>query len=111
METIIQPDADTAAAMAARPVSKPDAVLGLATGSTRQLQTISLGSMHIKNQGLKVLKRIAKVPTDPNAQIAKLKLLHLASARANQSKRDGIEPPEASVRKNGGLPNAAPLLR
>ena len=39
MEIVIQPDADTAAAMAARIfanliISKPDAVLGLATGST-----------------------------------------------------------------------------
>ena len=50
---------------------------GEVTSILRQLQTIRLGSLHIKNPSLQVLKRITKVPADLNAQLAKLKLLHL----------------------------------
>jgi hypothetical protein len=45
-----------------------------------QLQTIRLGSIHLKNEGLQVLKQITKVPADLIAQLAKLKLLHLFAA-------------------------------
>jgi len=45
-----------------------------------QLQTILLGVIHIKNQGLQFLKRITKVPGELNAQLAKLKLLSLFAA-------------------------------
>ena len=50
---------------------------GEVTRILRQLQTIRLGTIHLKNQGLQVLKQITKVPADLNAQLAKLKLLHL----------------------------------
>jgi hypothetical protein len=52
---------------------------GQATRILRQLQTIRLGSIHLKNEGLQVLQ-ITKVPADLNAQLAKLKLLHLFTA-------------------------------
>jgi hypothetical protein len=50
---------------------------GEVTRILRQLQTIHLGSIHLKNEGLQILKQITKVPADLNAQLAKLKLLHL----------------------------------
>lgn len=53
---------------------------GEVTRILRQLQTIRLGAIHIKNRGLQVLKQITKVPADLNAQLAKLKLLHLFAA-------------------------------
>ncbi len=46
----------------------------------RQLQTIRLGAIHLKNEGLQVLQQISKVPADLNAQLAQLKLLHLFAA-------------------------------
>ena len=53
---------------------------GEVTRILRQLQTIRLGSIHLKNEGLQVLQQITKVPADLNAQLAKLKLLHLFAA-------------------------------
>jgi hypothetical protein len=50
---------------------------GEVTRILRQLQTIRLGAIHLKNEGLQILKQITKVPADLNAQLAKLKLLHL----------------------------------
>ena len=53
---------------------------GEVTRILRQLQTIRLGAIHLKNEGLQVLQQITKVPADLNAQLAKLKLLHLFAA-------------------------------
>ena len=53
---------------------------GEVTRILRQLQTIRLGAIHLKNEGLQVLQQITKVPVDLNAQLAKLKLLHLFAA-------------------------------
>ena len=53
---------------------------GEVTRILRQLQTIRLGTLHLKNEGLQVLQQITKVPTDLNAQLAQLKLLHLFAA-------------------------------
>ena len=50
---------------------------GEVTRILRQLQTIRLGTIRLKNQGLQILKQITKVPAELNAQLAKLKLLHL----------------------------------
>jgi len=52
---------------------------GEVTRILRQLQTIRLGAIHLKNEGLQALQQITKVPADLNAQLAKLKLklLHL----------------------------------
>jgi hypothetical protein len=49
---------------------------GEVTRILRQLQTIALSAIHIKNQGLQALKCIIKVP----AKLAKLKLLRLFAA-------------------------------
>jgi hypothetical protein len=54
---------------------------GEVTRILRQLQTIRLGSIHLKNEGLQILQQITKVPADLNAQLAQLKLLHLFAAR------------------------------
>jgi hypothetical protein len=53
---------------------------GEVTRILRQLQTIRLGAIHLKNEGLQILQQITKVPADLNAQLAKLKLLHLFAA-------------------------------
>ena len=55
---------------------------GEVTRILRQLQAIRLGSIHLKNEGLQILKQITKVPADLNARLAKLKLklLHLIAA-------------------------------
>ena len=53
---------------------------GEVTRILRQLQTIRLGSIHLKNEGLQILQQITKVPADLNAQLAQLKLLHLFAA-------------------------------
>jgi len=50
---------------------------GEVTRILRELQTIRLGTLHLKNKGLQVLKQITKVPAELNAQLAKLQLLHL----------------------------------
>ena len=50
---------------------------GEVTRILRELQTIRLGTLHLENQGLQVLKQITKVPAELNAQLAKLQLLHL----------------------------------
>ena len=48
---------------------------GKVTRILRQLQTIRLGTIHLKTEGPQILKQITKVPADRNAQLAKLKLL------------------------------------
>jgi len=48
---------------------------GEVTRILRQLQTIRLGTIHLKTEGPQILKQITKVPADRNAQLAKLKLL------------------------------------
>ena len=53
---------------------------GEVTRILRQLQTIRLGSIHLKNEDLQLLQQITKVPVHLNAQLAKLKLLHLFAA-------------------------------
>ncbi len=56
---------------------------GEVTRILRQLQTIRLGAIHLKNEGLQVLQQITKVPADLNAQLAQLaqlNLLHLFAA-------------------------------
>jgi transposase len=53
---------------------------GEVTRILRQLQTIRLGAINLKNEGLQILQQITKVPADLNAQLAKLKLLHLFAA-------------------------------
>ena len=59
---------------------------GEVTRILRQLQTIRLGVVNIKNQGLQALKSITKIPADLNAQLGKLKLIILFAARAPEPK-------------------------
>ena len=53
---------------------------GEVTRILRQLQTIRLGTIHLKTEGLEILQQITKVPADLNAQLAQLNLLHLFAA-------------------------------
>jgi hypothetical protein len=52
----------------------------------RQLQTIRLAVVYIKNQELHVLKSITKIPADLNTQLGKLKLTILFAARPPRPK-------------------------
>jgi hypothetical protein len=54
---------------------------GEVTHILRQLQTIRLGVVYIKNQGLQALKSIIKIPADLNDQLGKLKIIILFAAR------------------------------
>jgi hypothetical protein len=52
-----------------------------------------LSSMHIKNQGLQVLKQITNVPADLNAELTQLKLLHLfATPTTRAENAEPIQP-------------------
>jgi hypothetical protein len=59
----------------------------------RQLQTIRAGTIQIKSPGLQILKKITNVPAALNAQLSKLKLLHLFGAPpAWADTADSIQP-------------------
>lgn len=66
---------------------------GEVTRILRQLQTIRLGTIRIQSPGLKILKQITQVPAALNAQLAKLKLLHLfATPPAWSETADSLQP-------------------
>ena len=69
------PASPTIGACVAKPAKSPRIL--------RQLQTIRLAVVYIKNQGLQALKSITKIPADLNAQLGKLKLIILNSAVRN----------------------------
>jgi hypothetical protein len=59
---------------------RPCGETGEVTRILRQLQIIRFWGIHLKNEGLQILTQIAKVPADLNAQLAKIKFLHLLGA-------------------------------
>jgi hypothetical protein len=72
------PASPTSGACVAKPAKSPRIL--------RQLQTIRIGVVYIKNQGLQALKSISKIPADLNAQLRKLKLIILFAARPPEPK-------------------------